>query len=120
MQFELYSKESQNNGYSYHLATNDVDTVLFYILGDELEREFLIIDNYEILPIDYRLLGLKQKPTLSEHRKIVLECKIAKYIDYYIEQGISIEEINDLSISSAEKETEFYFVRLNEFTKIDY
>lgn len=115
MQYELYSKDFQNDNYSYHLTTNDMDTILYYIFKDKTNENFIVIDNYAIMPINFSLLGFERMPTLQEHRKIIFECKLSKCMDYYIEQGLSVEEINDILISSAEKETDFYFKRIYEF-----
>lgn len=115
MQYELYSKDFLNIGYSYHLSTNDMDMVLYYISKDKMNKNFIVIDNYDIMPINFSLLGFEQMPILQEHRKIILECKFSKHVDCCIEQGMPIEEINDKAINFAEKETDFYFKRIYEF-----
>ena len=119
MQYELYSKDEQNNFY-YHMTANDIKTVLFFILKNDDEREFIIIDNYDIQPINYRLLGFKQEPTGVEHKTLIYECKLLKYIDCYVEQGIDKDKVYDLSVKSAKKETAFYFMKINEFPNTDY
>ena len=77
MQYELYSKDEQNNFY-YHIATNSIKTILFYIFENDNGHNFIIIDNYDTQPINYRLLGFKQVPTVSELRNIIYECKLLK------------------------------------------
>ena len=116
MQYELYSKDKQNFLY-YHMTTDNIKTILFYMFNDNSNHDYIIVDNYEIIPINYRLLGFKEMPTEDEHRKLIFECKQNKYIDFYIEQGIAQEKIPDLAIKSAKEETDFYFIRLHEFDK---
>ena len=114
MQYELYSRDEHQSVY-YHITTNDIKTILFYMLNNDSNHNYIIIDNYEVFPINYRLLGFKKMPTEDEHRKLVFECKQNKYVDFYIEQGAEQENIPNLAIKSAKDETDFYFMRLHEF-----
>lgn len=116
MQYELYSKNEEDI-FCYHITTNDIKTILFYIFNDDDKSNYIIIDNYDVKPINYRLLGFKQKPTEEEHRKMIFECKQVKYIDFYFEQGMAKEKISQLSIKSAKQETDFYFMRLNQINE---
>ena len=114
MQYELYSKDEQGFLY-YHITTDNIKTVLFYMFNDDSNHNFIIIDNYDVYPMNYRLLGFKEMPTEDEHKKLIFECKQNKYIDLYFEQGIDAEKIADLAIQSAQDETNIYFIRLHEF-----
>lgn len=114
MQYELYSRDEQNDLY-YHITTNDIKTILFYMFNDDCNHQFIIIDNYDVSPINYRILGFKEKPTQEEHEQLIFECKQQKYIDFYMEQGFEKEKICNLAINSAKEETNFYFIRINEF-----
>ena len=110
----------QNNCYSYHLSTNDIKTILYYMLNDKTKPKFIIIDNYELTPINFHLLGLNTAPTPEEHRNLIFSCKFEKFLDCYFEQGYSPEKIIDLAEKNAKQETDFYFQRINEFNDNDY
>lgn len=116
MQYELYSKDEKNFLY-YHITTNSIKIILFYMFNDDSNHDYIIIDNYDAYPMNYRLLGFKKKPTEKEHRKLIFECKQNKYIDLYTEQGVETEKIVDLAVQSAKDETDFYFTRLREFSE---
>ena len=116
MQYELYSKDKQDFIY-YHVTTDNIKTILFYIFNDDSNHSYIIIDNYVVNPINYRRLGFDDMPTEREHRDLIFNCKQNKHIDFYIEQGVPQEKILDLAYQSAKEETDFYFMKLNEYDK---
>lgn len=109
MQYELYSidKCKGNDVYFYHLSTNNISTVFFYIHQVKPHKKYIIIDNYSNAPLDYIKLTLKKPLNKNEYEKMLFECKKAKYTDIYIDQNLSIDDIYNLSLSSAKTEIDF-------------
>ena len=109
MQYELYSIEKCDNKdlFFHRLSTDDVTTVFFYINQVDNNKKYIIIDNYGKSPLNYSMLGLKKSLNETEYKTMLLECKLTKYIDIFIDQKYNIDEICVLSLSAAKKETDF-------------
>ncbi len=109
MQYELYSTDKSENGYVYfyHLSTNNITTLFFYIYQIKIDKKYIIVNNYSDTPLDYKRLRLKKPLNKIEYEKMLFECKKAKYMDIYIDQKLSIDDIYKLSLSSAKTETDF-------------
>ncbi len=109
MQYELYSMNKCGNEeiYFYHLSTNSIKTIFFYIQQIDTNKKYIIVDNYADNPLNYRMLRLEKAINKAEYEEILFECKKVKYIDIFIDQNYSIDEIYDLCLASARKETAF-------------
>ena len=109
MQYELYSKDKcgKDEMYFYHLSTNSIKTIFFYIHQIDTNKQYIIVDNYADKPLNYRMLGLKRILNNAEYEEMLFECKKVKYINIFIDQNYTIDEIYDLCLASARKETDF-------------
>ena len=109
MQYELYSMDKCENidTYFYHLSTNSIKTVFFYIYRVDTEKKYIIVDNYSDNPLNYRMLKLGNTLNETKYKDMLFECKKVKYIDILIEQNYSIDEIDRMCISAAQKETDY-------------
>ncbi len=108
MQYELYSMDKCGNCevFFYHLSTNSIKAVFFYIYQVDAEKKYIIVDNYSDSPLNYRMLKLEKPLNKAEYKKFLFECKKVKYIDILFEQNYSIEETDKLYLALAQKETD--------------
>lgn len=109
MQYELYSIEKcgKDEVYYYHLSTDNIKTVFFYINQVDNDKKYILIDNYSNSPLDFRMSGLDKSLNKDEYEEMLLECKKVKYIEIFTELNYSIDEMTDLYLYSAKKETDF-------------
>lgn len=109
MQYELYSIDKCKNDdiYFYHLSTNSIKTIFFYIHQADTKKNFIIVDNYSDNPLNYRMLKLEKTLDKTDYENMLFECKKVKYMDIFIDQNLTIDTIDYLSVSSARKETDF-------------
>lgn len=109
MQYELYLIEKCENKelYFYRLSTDDIIAINFYVNQIEDNKKYIIIDNYSIRILDNRFSKSSEKLNLKYYEEIIFECKMVKYIDIFSGQHYNSNEIYDLSLSAAKRETDF-------------
>lgn len=109
MQYELYSIEKCENKelYFYRLSTDDKIAINFYVNQIEDNKKYIIIDNYSIRILDNRFSKNKKELDFKEYEEIIFECKMVKYIDIFSGQNYDSNEIYNLSLSAAKRETDF-------------
>lgn len=109
MQYELYSIDKCKNDdiYFYHLSTNSIKTIFFYIHQADTKKNYIIVDNYSDNPLNYIMLKIEKTLNKIDYEKMLFECKKVKYMDIFIDQNLTIDKIDYLSVLSARKETDF-------------